>query len=186
MNMARLADRNRTALLVIDLQVDVINGCFDGSGVLERTNALIARARASDVPVIFIQHEEPGLERDSAAWQLAAPLAPQEGEALIFKKYRDAFVDTDLESVLTDAAISRLVVTGAQSDYCVRSTAQRAAAEGYDLVLVGDCHTTTDSSFNGVEISGEQIVAHTSQYFAGLRYPGQTSGLAMHDTVELS
>ncbi|MFT2816717.1 cysteine hydrolase family protein [Leifsonia sp. A12D58] len=184
--MSRFVDRTKTAVLVIDLQVDVIAGCFDGQGVLERTEALIARARASAVPVIFVQHEEPGLERGSDAWQLAAPLVPQGGEALVFKKYRDSFVDTTLAAVLAEAKVSRLVIAGAQSDYCVRTTAQRAAAEGYDIVLVGDCHTTTDSVFNGVPLSGEQIVAHTAQYFAGLAYPGQASGLEMHDRVALS
>lgn len=184
--MSRFADRTGTALLVIDLQVDVMTGCFDGPGVLARTDALIARARASAVPVIFVQHEEPGLERGSDAWQLAAPLAPQDGEARVFKAYRDSFVDTSLPAVLAEAGISRLVIAGAQSDYCVRTTAQRAAAEGYDIVLVSDCHTTTDSTFNGVPISGEQIVAHTAQYFSGLRYPGQKCGLETHDQVTLA
>ena len=184
--MSRFVDRTNTALLVIDLQVDVMVGCVDGPGVLERTDALIARARASAVPVIFVQHEEAGMERDSDAWQLAAPLSPHDGDARVFKAHRDAFADTTLATVLAEAGVSRLVIAGAQSDYCVRTTAQRAAADGYDIVLVSDCHTTTDSAFDGVPISGEQIVAHTAQYFSGLTYPGQECGLETHDKVTLS
>ncbi|WP_084757028.1 isochorismatase family protein [Micromonospora cremea] len=78
-----------------------------------------------------------------------------------------------------------LVVAGAASDYCLRTTMQRAAADGYDVTLVRDCHTTEDSEFDGVQVTGEQIVAHTNMYMKGLRYPGQTFGIASHDAADL-
>lgn len=81
---------------------------------------------------------------------------------------------------------TRLVVAGAQSDFCVRTTTQRAAAEGYDVTLVRDAHTTVDTIADGVRITGEQIVAHTNMYFAGLRYPGQEFAVARHDEVALA
>ena len=145
--------KQKTALLVIDLQVGVVEGCFDGQGVLDRTAGLIARARTEGTPVIYIQHEEPGMPRGSDDWQLASPLDPRPDEPRVFKKYRDSFADTDLDVVLDRLGVSRLVMAGAQSDYCVRTTAQRAAADGYDVVLVSDCHTTTNAVFDGVEIS---------------------------------
>ncbi|MFP3463948.1 isochorismatase family protein [Leifsonia sp. SIMBA_070] len=77
------------------------------------------------------------------------------------------------------------MVTGAQSDYCVRTTAQSAAVRGYDVVLVSDAHTTTDTEWEGVAISGEQIVAHTNRYFDGLRYPGQLFGVEAAACVAL-
>ena len=77
------------------------------------------------------------------------------------------------------------MITGAQSDFCVRTTTQRAAAEGYDVTLVSDAHTTVDTAWDGVPISGEQIVAHTNMYFSGLRYPEQEFGIATHDQVVL-
>ncbi|MFG6475031.1 isochorismatase family protein [Microbacterium sp. P06] len=82
--------------------------------------------------------------------------------------------------------MTHLVVAGAQSDYCIRTTTQAAAARGYDVTLVSDAHTTTDAEHDGVALTGEQIVAHTNMYFSGLRYPGQRFATAKHDVVALS
>jgi nicotinamidase-related amidase len=174
-----------TALLVIDLQRDVVDGCFDGAGVVERTAALVDRARASGVPVVWVQQEEEEMPRGSDGWQLADGLSRADGEALVHKNYRDSFADTDLDEVLDALDVTRLVVAGAQSDHCIRTTTQSAAVRGFDVTLVSDAHTTTDAEWDGVEITGEQIVAHTNRYFSGLRYPNQIFGIARHDEVEL-
>lgn len=101
------------------------------------------------------------------------------------KQYRDSFADTNLRAVLDDLGATHLVIAGAQSDFCIRTTTQRAAADGYDVTLVSDAHTTEDSEYGGVKISGRQIVAHTNMYFSGLRYPGQRFELLPHDRVRL-
>lgn len=173
-----------TALLVIDLQVGVVAECVDARGVLDRTAALVDRARAEGVPVVWV-HDHGDLAEGSEGWQLAAPLARRDDEPIVRKAYRDSFADTDLSDVLADLGTTRLVVAGAQSDYCIRTTTQAAAARGFDVTLVSDAHTTTDAAFDGVTVSGEQIVAHTNMYFSGLRYPGRRFGIASHDDVAL-
>jgi nicotinamidase-related amidase len=183
--VSTLERAGRTALLIVDLQVGVVARCFDRDGVLARTANLIDRARVSGTPVIFVLHEQPGLERGTAEWQLADPLVPVTGETVIMKSYRDTFADTTLEAALAHRGVTRLVVAGAQSDYCIRTTTQRAAADGYDVVLVSDCHTTEDAEYGGVRIAARQIVAHTNLYMSGLRYPGQEFGIAAHYEVEL-
>jgi len=173
-----------TALLVIDLQVGVIPGCWDAAGVLRRTAALVERARSENVPVIWVQDHD-DFPEGTEQWQLAPPLERRPGEQLVRKEYRDSFTGTPLADVLSALGTTRLVVAGAQSDYCVRTTTQAAAARGFDVTLVSDAHTTTDARFDGVEITGEQIVAHTNMYFRGLRYPGQRFDIATHDRVDL-
>ncbi|MGI5187516.1 isochorismatase family protein [Promicromonospora sp. CA-289599] len=174
-----------TVVLVIDLQVDVVRGCFDADGVVARSLALVERARGAGTAVVWVQHHETGLERGTPGWALADGLTPQPGEALVHKAYRDAFAETELAEVLESLDATRLVVVGAQSDFCVRTTTQRAAALGYDVTLVSDGHTTRDTDWDGVKITGEQIVAHTNMYFSGLRYPRGTFGIARHDEVSL-
>lgn len=174
----------RTAVLVIDLQVGVLPGCFDADGVLSRAAALVDRARLEGVPVVWVHHDPVGV--GTPDWDLAAPLRRLAGEPLVRKDFRDAFAGTELHGVLAGLGVTRLVVVGAQSDFCIRTTTQRAAAEGYDVTLVGDAHTTTDSDWDGVTITGEQIIAHTNMYFSGLRYPGQSIGVQSHDAVVLS
>ncbi|MEV7609584.1 isochorismatase family protein [Microbacterium sp. NPDC089320] len=173
----------RTVVVAIDMQAGVMPGCFDEHGVLARAAALIERARDGGVPVVWVHHDPVGV--GTPEWELAAPLRRDEGEPLVRKSYRDSFADTTLRETLDHLGATRLVITGAQSDFCVRTTTQRAAAEGYDVTLVSDAHTTVDAQWDGVPISGEQIVAHTNMYFSGLRYPGQEFAIGTHDQVAL-
>jgi nicotinamidase-related amidase len=176
---------SRTALLVIDLQVGVLPGCLDAEGVVERTAALVERARAEGVPVVWVQ-DHGSFTIGSDEWALQAPLRRREDEAADGKRFRDSFAETDLAEVLDGLGATRLVVAGAQSDYCIRTTTQAAAARGLDVTLVSDAHTTTDAHEGDVTITAEQIVAHTTLYFRGLRYPGQQIGVATHDQVVLT
>jgi nicotinamidase-related amidase len=175
----------RTALLVIDLQAGVLDGCVDAAGVLARTATLVDRARAEGVPVVWVQ-DHGAFAVGSPDWQLAAPLARRDDEPVVGKEYRDSFAGTDLADVLAGLGATRLVVAGAQSDYCIRTTTQSAAVRGFDVTLVSDAHTTTDAEHDGVRITGEQIVAHTTMYFRGLRYPGRRYAAEPHDRVALA
>jgi nicotinamidase-related amidase len=174
-----------TVALVIDLQVGVVRGCFDADGVVARSAALVERARRTGTPVVWVQHHAPDLERGTPGWGLADGLTPRTNEPLVHKAYRDAFAETSLREVLDSLGATRLVIVGAQSDFCVRTTTQRAASLGYDVTLVSDGHTTTDTEWDGVKITGEQIVAHTNMYFSGLRYPQGSFTVARHDDVAL-
>jgi nicotinamidase-related amidase len=174
-----------TVLLVIDLQQGVVAECFDADAVLRRTARLVDRARAEGVPVVWVQ-DHGAFAEGTPAWELAAPLARDADEHLVRKQFRDSFAATDLAEVLGGLDAQHLVVAGAQSDYCVRTTTQAAAARGYDVTLVSDAHTTTDAEHDGVVITGEQIVAHTNMYFAGLRYPGRRFAAVPHDAVALT
>lgn len=176
-------ETRRSALLVIDLQVGVMPGCHDAAQVLNRVAALVARARAVETPVIWIHHDPVGY--GTPAWDLAAPLERIPDERLVRKLYRDAFADTQLGELLIREVVSRLVIVGAQSDFCVRTTAQRAAALGYDVTLVGDAHTTVDATWNGMTIPAPQIIAHTNLYWSGLRYPRGCFDVASHVDVPL-
>ena len=94
---------------------------------LATVGRLVARAREEQVPVVWVQHEGEGLERDSEAWQIVAELAPGEGEPLVEKRYGDAFEDTTLEQVLAGMGVGRLVVVA--SSVGIRSMKTRECAE---------------------------------------------------------
>jgi nicotinamidase-related amidase len=181
--VAAIRDTNQSALIVIDVQNDVVAEAWDRDGVISRTASLVERARQEAVPVIFIQHEDEYMAADSEGWQLVPELVPAEGEPVIRKRYPDSFEETTLESTLQDLAVSRLVIAGAQTDACIRFTTQRALAEGYDLVLVGDCHTTNDLDYNGISVRAEDIIAHTNIVFQFVNYPNRTADVATYDSV---
>jgi nicotinamidase-related amidase len=172
-----------SALLVIDVQAGVVRPCLDGQQVVDRIDALVGRARTEGVPVVWVQDEE-DLPFGSDDWQLAAPLHRHDAEPLVRKTYRDSFAETELAAVLERLAVTRLVVVGTQSDYCVRTTAQRAAVDGFDVTLVADAHTTVDAEWGGVVVPAAEIVAHTNMYWGGLRYPGQRFDVVPAAAVE--
>lgn len=174
-----------SALLVIDVQAGVVRPCADGRAVVDRIDALVRRARAEGVPVVWVQDEE-DLPFGTDDWQLAAPLERHDTEPLVRKTYRDSFADTDLAAVLGRLGVTRLVVVGTQTDHCVRTTAQRAAVDGFDVTLVADAHTTTDAEWGGVVVPAAEIVAHTNMYWSGLRYPGQRFDVVPAASVALA
>ena len=146
---------------------------------------LVERARGEDVPVVWVQHHDPdNLPRGSDDWQLVPELARGGDEALVEKQYADSFEDTTLEEVLAGLGVGRLVVSGAQTDECIRSTLHGAIARGYDATLVSDAHTTEDASPWGAP-TPDLVIAHTNLYWANHRAPGRTAGTATAAEVEL-
>jgi len=100
----------------------------------------------------------------------------RQGEAIIDKRYGDAFEATDLEAVLAAHGIGKLIVAGAQSDACIRSTLHGALVRGYDTFLVADAHTTEDMTQWGAPPPG-QVVAHTNLYWKYQTAPGRVAGV---------
>jgi len=173
--MATLQDRPNTALLVIDVQNGVVAGAHQRDTVVANVGSLVDKARQEQVPVVWVQHSDEELERGSENWRIVPELAPGDAEPLVEKHYGDAFEDTTLETVLSDLGVGRLVVVGAQTDECVRSTIHGAFVRGYDTTLVGDAHTTEDLSAWGAPPPA-QVIAHTNLYWDNHTAPGRTAG----------
>src|SRR5262245_51293850 len=120
--MTTLSDRPNTALLVIDVQNGVVADAHNRDGVIANIGALVDRAREEDVPVVWVQHNDDQLPRDSESWRYVPELVRRDSEPLVHKSYGDSFEGTDLESLLAERGVSQLVVTGAQTDACIRAT----------------------------------------------------------------
>jgi nicotinamidase-related amidase len=176
--MTTLDGRPNTALLVIDVQNDVVSGAWDRDGVIARINALVDKARTEHVPVIWVQHSDENMPMGSEGWQYVPELVRHESEPLVHKTYGDSFEETDLETLLAERRVGRLVVTGAQTDACIRSTLHGALVRGYDATLVGDAHTTEDLRQWGVPVSPEQVIAHTNTYWSWSEAPGRKGDVA--------
>lgn len=173
--MTTLPDRPNTALLVIDVQNGVVAAAHNRDGVIANIDALVGMARSRDVPVVWVQHSDDHLKRDSDAWQWVPELVRGAAEPVVHKNYGDSFEDTELEALLAERGVGRLVVTGAQTDACIRSTLHGAFVRGYDVTLVGDAHTTEDLSEYGAP-APEQVIAHTNLYWQWQSAPGRRGG----------
>ena len=182
--MTTLPDRTGTALLVVDVQNGVVTGSHERDAVVANITSLVDRARAQGVPVVWVAHSDAGLVRDSEEWQYVRELAREESEPLVHKQYGDSFEATDLEQVLAAAGVGRVVVAGAQTDMCIRSTIHGAFARGYDVTLVGDAHTTEDLTEWGAPPPAG-VIAHTNLYWAEHAAPGRTASVASTQDVSL-
>jgi len=183
--MTTLQNRPNTALLVIDVQNGVVEGAHERDAVVVNVANLVERARRERVPVVWVQHSDEQLARGSEEWRIVPELAPGEVEPLVEKHYGDSFEDTDLETVLSGLGVGRLVVVGAQTDECVRSTLHGAFVRGYDATLVGDAHTTEDLSAWGAP-PPDQVIAHTNLYWSNQAAPGRTAGTVETKEVDFA
>ena len=181
--MTTLQNRPNTALLVIDVQAGVVAGNHERDAVVANVATLVDKAREQDVPVVWVQHNDDGLVRGSDEWQLVPELKRDDAEPLIDKSYGDAFEDTNLEGVLSDLSVGRLIVAGAQTDMCIRSTLHGALARGYDATLVSDAHTTEDQTAWGAP-SPHMVIAHTNLYWKYQTAPGRTAGTVSTNDVD--
>lgn len=184
--MTTLQNRPGTAVIVIDVQNQVVQEAYDRDRVVANVARLVEKARAASVPVVWVQdvdaEERP---HGSQAWQIVPELDPRESEPRVQKEYGDSFEETTLEEVLAGLGVGHLVVAGAQTDACVRSTLHGAITRGYDTTLVSDAHTTEDLSEWGAP-PPEAVIAHTNLYWRFHTAPGRTAGTTTIDELDFA
>lgn len=141
------------ALLVIDIQ----RGAFDGARcpviaraaeLVNHAVMLVAAARESGTPVVFIQHLDgagEAFETDTPHGEFHAELAPLPGETVIRKRASSAFENTGLDAALQQLGARQLMVCGLQSEFCVSNTTKAALALGYGVRVAQDGHSTWPS-----------------------------------------
>ncbi|HEX3508290.1 MAG TPA: isochorismatase family protein [Candidatus Dormibacteraeota bacterium] len=183
--MTTLKNRPNTALLVVDVQNAVVGGAHKRDEVVANVGNLVEKARHEHVPVVWVQHSDEELTKGSDDWRIVPELAPGDSEPLIEKSYGDSFESTNLESVLSDLGVGRLIVVGAETDACIRSTIHGGLARGYDATLVSDAHTTGDKTAWGAP-PPEVVISHTNLYWKYQTAPGRTAGTVETKDVDFS
>jgi nicotinamidase-related amidase len=181
--MTTLQNRPNTALLVVDVQNGVVAEAHERDAVVGRVGRLVEQARRERVPVVWVQHSDDQLARGSDDWRIVPELTPDDAEPLVEKNYGDSFEDTTLEAVLSGLGVGRLVVVGAQTDACIRSTLHGAFVRGYDATLVNDAHTTGDQTAWGAP-PPDRVIAHTNLYWRYQTAPGRTAGTVATSDVD--
>lgn len=175
---------DRSALVIIDVQRGLIEGFEDDwREVLQVIGDLGARARKARVPVVLVQHcgaaPSHPLHRSQPGWAVHPSVNPQPEDVRVEKSWSDAFRGTDLDARLRDASVTRLVIVGAQTEYCVDTTVRRALSLDYDVDLVADGHSTSENAV----LTREQIIAHHNETLASLAVDGVTLRVMPSDSV---
>lgn len=162
---------NTTALVIIDVQKGLFDDAYnEDREILERIQALIARAHAAGSPVVYVQHNgwagHP-LEPGAPGFPIHPSIAPAEGDLVIQKTVSDSFYETTLQQELDARGVTHLVITGAQTEFCVDTTCRRAASLGYGVTLVADGHLTGDQD----PMTWSQVVAYHNAILPKLVMP---------------
>lgn len=172
------------AVLVIDVQQGLCVGddaAWDCAGTIRRINVVTAKARAARVPVVFIQHEAEGglLAHGSATWQLADGLNVHEGDLRMRKTTCDSYLRTSLEATLRERGVTRVIVCGMHTEFCVDSTARGALARGFAVTLVSDAHTSAGNA----ALTPAQVIAHHNATLPNIESFGPRVTLQTADRV---
>jgi nicotinamidase-related amidase len=165
------------------VQNGAVEAAHERDAVVANVGSLVEKARQERVPVVWVQHSDEHVVRGSDDWRIVPELAPDDAEPLVEKNYGDAFEDTSLETVLSGLGVGRLVIVGAETDACVRSTLHGAFVRGYDATLVSDAHTTGDQTEWGAP-PPDQVIAHTNLYWSDQTAPGRTAGTIATEDVD--
>ena len=163
--------------MVIDVQNDVVANAHQRDAVVGTIADLVARARGQSVPVIWVQHADEELVEGTPGWEIVPELVVADGEHVVHKHHRDSFDGTTLAHELERLGVERLVVTGAQTDFCVRWTLHGAQSRGFETVLVGDGHTTDDG--DDAVPTAAQLIEHTNRYWKNQSSAGRTHDVAV-------
>jgi nicotinamidase-related amidase len=165
----------RSALLVVDAQDSFkatprwerrSNPRFE-----ENVDRLVQAYRAAGLPVIFVLHTDPDpeFETTSPFFKLMDFLEPQPGEPVIVKNTRNAFTSTNLQELLRERGVERLVVTGIQTEQCCETTTRVAADLGYDVDFVTEATMSFPITHpeTGEVLTTDEIVRRTEFVLRG-------------------
>lgn len=146
---------------MVDMQQGLLCGApkRDLAGVVERINRLAERVRDRRGCVVFVQHAGPvgdDFEPRTPGWHLLSTIKREPGDRVVSKTLNDPFFKTSLQTELADLRADRILVAGWATDLCVDATVRSAAALGFDVVAVADCHTVNDRP----HLSAEQVINH--------------------------
>jgi nicotinamidase-related amidase len=185
--MATVRDGNKGVLMVVDVQVGVVSDAWDAPRIVNNVARAVERARARNVPVIWVQHSDNELVHGSPQWQWAPELVPAEGEALIHKHFNSAFEQTSLDDELAKRGATHIALAGAATNWCIRATAYGALDRGYDLTLIKDAHTTGSIDLgNGRKIDAANVIDELNIAMTWVSYPGRTSGCAKAEAIDFA
>lgn len=182
--MATVREGSKGALVVVDMQVGVLERAWNAKEITSNLKSAVDAARASGVPVIWIQQKDDNLPLGSEQWEIVPELVPAEGEPIVSKGYISSFEETELEEILNKAGVSRVILAGAATNWCIRATAYAALERGYDLTLISDAHTTGSAEADGKTIEAHNIIGDLNNVMGRAKYPGRNGNAARAKDIQ--
>ena len=161
----------RTAILVVDMVRDFTHpeGLVyypENRVVLPRIVEAVDVCRQHRALVIYLQHRyragkyeknlltmRPNCIEGSGGELLDDALTVLPEDYVIQKRRYSAFFGTDIDLVLREHDVKRVIVVGTKTNCCIRATVTDAYNLFYDVVVISDCVATNDPVVNQVHLT---------------------------------
>jgi nicotinamidase-related amidase len=161
-------------LLLVDLQNRVLSSVYHRNEIVSNIVRLIGKARNSSMPIVWVQHTDSDIPAGTHAWEIVPEVIPEPGDIKMQKRYNSCFEQTGLNALLSKLEVGRVVLAGAATNWCIRSTAFAALERSYNVCLISDAHTTEDVDLNGGRrIQAQDLIDDLNNAMAWLSYPGR-------------
>lgn len=134
---------------MVDMHVGLVDSpIYRRETVLAKLKDVLEKARAKNAPVVFVI--------DGEHADVHPDVAPREGETCVRRSACDAFHATDLDAHLRRLGVTDVVIGGCRTQLAIDTTIRRAVTLGYDVTLIRDGHSTTDTDL----LPAPTIIAH--------------------------
>jgi nicotinamidase-related amidase len=158
----------KQALLVIDAQQELMDGnqneksVFEKERLVKNINLVIKKAIENDSLVVFMRDKDVA-GGEGKGFQIHQDIEiPTESE-IFDKEATNSFYGTPLLNYLTESKVEHLVIMGCKTEHCIDTAVRTATINNFDVTLVRDGHSTTDSS----TLTAEQIIMHHNEILDG-------------------
>jgi nicotinamidase-related amidase len=162
---------SRTALIVVDMVYDFTNP--DGlvyypqnREILPKISQLIEECRKEESLIVFMQHcyRKDKLDKNlinmrknciegTGGENIDESLTVLPQDYVIKKRRYSAFFGTDLDLVLREHDVKKVIVVGTKTNCCIRATVTDAYNLDYEVFVVRECVATNDPTVNEVHLT---------------------------------
>ena len=160
-----------TCLIVIDMLNDFLDRWTDADRdrLIQHTNELAELCRSKSIPIIWVRQEfQENLEdaflemRDkrisvtiagTRGAQIHAGIERHDCEPVIVKKRYSAFFNTNLDELLTELSVGRVILAGVNTHACIRMAAIDAYQRDLRVIIADQCTDSIDQEHAAVSLN---------------------------------
>lgn len=125
---------------------------YDEKRLIDTIVRLETMCRENDMEVIFVRHEDEVLKKRTPGWQIYSKIGPVGDEKIFDKDCPSAFIRSGLKEYAREKGITRFIITGLQTDFCIDANVQAANEHGFEVVIPRGGHSTFDNK----HLSGDE------------------------------
>ncbi|WP_067729866.1 isochorismatase family protein [Oceanobacillus damuensis] len=158
----------KQTLLIIDAQQDLMEGNNEEQGVFEKQkivnniNTVIEKAINESISIVFMRDLDVS-NGEGTGFQIHKDIKVPSTAFIFDKSATNSFYGTPLQKHLSRNNVEHLVIMGCKTEHCIDTAVRTATINHFDVTLVGDGHSTSDSK----KLTAQQIILHHNETLHG-------------------